>query len=387
MRALPAVKLTSILLPMALLLGGGAASAIDYSYSGFANVTAGRVFSAKGLDIGYPTAQTWPKCPACYVADFSHGSVYETSWTLEPESRAGLQGSVNFTSDFSFTGQLMARHAAKQAKLEIEWAFLSYNLSPKFTLQAGRKRLPLFYFSDFQDVSFAYSWVRVPPDVYGWAVVNYNGANLTYRDDIGGWAVKSNAYAGQEHAKEAPIGKLGRPERQDVSWDHMLGIDLELNRDWFTARFSYNKSKQRSVTWFPEGPLQTSPDPQKFGESSPQTFSSAAFNIDLDNWVARSEFSRITRTPARGSYRGYMIGGGYRIGNFLPMLTVSELRAYSAGDASRHVETDSNIGVTLRYQLNDSSSLKLQVDRSRWDFLDGTDSTRKLVTVSYDLIF
>ncbi|MCV2359849.1 porin [Paucibacter sp. TC2R-5] len=387
MRKLHAVKLPKIGSAIALLFAAGSASAIDYSYSGFANVTAGRVFSGGGLNIGYPNPDTWSKCPSCYVADFSHGSVYETSWTLKPESRAGLQGTVNFTSDFSFTGQLMARHAAEKAKLDIEWAFLSYNLSPKFTLQAGRKRLPLFYYSDFQDVSFAYNWVRVPPDVYGWAVVNYNGANITYRDDIAGWAVKSNAYAGQEHSKDNPIGKLERPERQDISWDNMMGIDLELNRDWFTARFSYNKSKQRSVAWLPEGKVQTSPDPAVYGESSPQTFSSAAFNIDLDNWVGRSEFSRVTRTPARGSYRGYMIGGGYRIGNFLPMLTISQLKAFSSGDASKHVETDSNIGVTLRYQLNDSSSLKLQVDRSRWDFLDGTDSYRKLVTVSYDMIF
>ncbi|MCV2351274.1 porin [Paucibacter sp. Y2R2-4] len=387
MRKLHAVSLQAMAAATSLLALSMPAQAIDFSYSGFANITAGRVFSASGVDIGYPNSSTWTQCPACYVVDFSHGSVYENKWSLAPESRAGLQGTVNFTSDLSFTGQVMARTAAKESKLDLEWAFLSYNLSPKFTLQAGRKRLPLFFYSDFQDVSFAYNWVRVPPDVYGWAVVNYNGANITYRDDIGGWAVKSSAYVGQEHSKDNPIGKLERPERQDISWDNMMGIDLELNRDWFTARFSYNKSKQRSVAHLPEGEVQTSPDPAVYGKSSPQSFSSASFNIDLDNWIGRSEFSRVTRTPARGSYQGFLIGGGYRLGKFLPMVTYTQLKAYSSGDDSTHVETDSNISLTLRYQLNDSSSLKLQVDRSNWDYLNGTSTMRKLVTVSYDLIF
>ena len=52
----------------------------------------------------------------------------------------------------------------------------------------GRKRLPIYY-SDFQDVGFAYTWVRPPTDLYGWEIVSYNGVNATYRGDWGGWAV------------------------------------------------------------------------------------------------------------------------------------------------------------------------------------------------------
>jgi hypothetical protein len=374
-------------LALALLCASSAACAVDYSFSGFANLTAGRVFSSSGIDTGYPTALTWPKCPACFVADYSHGSVYENKWSLAPESRAGVQGTLNFSPDFSFTGQVMARHAAKQAELKLEWAFLSYNLSEKFTLQAGRKRLPLFFYSEFQDVSFAYNWVRVPPDVYGWAAVNYNGANLTYRDAFNGWAIKSSIYAGQEHAKDNPMEQLADPARRDVSWEQMRGIDLELSRDWFSARLSYNRSRQRVLAWLPEGQVQETPDPAQFGKSAPQSFSSLAFNLDKDNWVGRSEFARVNRSPASSSFRGYLIGVGYRLGNLLPLLSYSELKGYSAGSNSTHEGTLSDYALTLRYQLSDSSSLKLQLDRHRWDLLDGTDSRSKLVSMSYDLIF
>lgn len=375
------VRLTPLIAALGLMAAAQQASAVDFSYSGFANLTASKVISGSGEDIGYPETTQWTNCP-CFISDFSHGSVVESKWSLAPESRVGLQGSWTFDPKWSFTAQAMARHAAKKAKLELEWAYVSYNLTPEWTVQAGRKRLPLFMYSDFQDVSFAYNWVRVPPDVYGWAVVNYNGANITYRSDIGGWAVKSNAYVGQEHTKDNPINRLASPTPTDIDWDNMWGVDLELNRDWFTVRAAINKSKQRMI----QNGVQVSPDPAQFGKSSPQTFYSLSVGIDKDAWVVRSELSKVDRSPARGSYYGFLLGVGYRIGNFTPMITSSQLKAYD-NSFSTLQEVDRLLGLTLRYQLNDSSSLKLQYDRSRWDYLNGTETMRKIVTVSYDLVF
>jgi len=122
-----------------------------------------------------------------------------------------------------------------------------------------------------------------------------------------------------------------------------------------------------------------------FGESSPQTYTSLSLNVDRDDLVVRSEFSKVNGAPARGSYRGYLMGVGYRFGNFLPMATVSRLNSYDS--TGKNDEVDRNVGFTLRYQLDDSSALKVQLDRSRWDFLNGSDNTRKLITVSYDFTF
>jgi predicted porin len=365
-------------------LGGicNASQAVEFSYSGFGNITAGKVFSANGLEVGFPDNTRW-RCP-CYIADYSHGSVYESRWTFSPESRFGLQGIASINDALSFTGQVMARSSAQKSELVVEQAYVSYNLSPKWTVQAGRKRLPLFFYSDFQDVAFAYNWTRVPPDVYGWPVVNYNGVNLAFRDDIGGWAVKSSAYFGSEHAKKAPIAKLNDPSRVDVEWENMYGVDLEVNRDWFTVRASINKSKQRRLRLGPNGMEQFSPD-ISYGKYSPQTYSSLSMNVDKDDLVVRSEFSKIDQSSQRGTYSGYLVGAGYRFGKILPMVTVSRFNSFGGNGVAQ--EVDRNISLTLRYQVNDSSFLKVQVDRSRWDFLNGTDNTRKLVTVSYDFTF
>ena len=151
-------------------------------------------------------------------------------------------------------------------------------------------------------------------------------------------------------------------------------------------QFSYNflalnKSKQQQF----RGGVQTSPDPAT-GSHSPQTFAALSFVIDKDNWLLRSELSYIDRSPARGSYRGRMIGAGYRIDKFTPMVTVSQLKAYNSAFTTL-VEKDAMTSFSLRYDLSDTSSIKAQYDRSRWDLLDGNDVRRKLVTVSYDFVF
>lgn len=59
----------------------------------------------------------------------------------------------------------------------------------EWKLQIGRKRLPLYYYSDFQDVGYAYNTVRPSPDVYGWDIVNYNGASLSTTRSLGDWTL------------------------------------------------------------------------------------------------------------------------------------------------------------------------------------------------------
>jgi len=123
-------------------------AAVDFSYSGFGNITAGRVLGATPVSNKYPDPGTWSDCP-CAIVDFAHATAYEQRWAL-PESRLGLQGTANINSDLSFTSQLMVRSVAKKAEASIEWAFLSYNLSPSWTIQAGRKRTPLFFTRTFR---------------------------------------------------------------------------------------------------------------------------------------------------------------------------------------------------------------------------------------------
>ncbi|MEF3019424.1 hypothetical protein V3478_33245, partial [Pseudomonas aeruginosa] len=86
--------------------------------------------------------------------------------------RAGVQGEWQLDPQWSAVAQITARTLQDQ-HVKLEWAYVTYAPTPEWKLQVGRKRIPLYYYSDFQDVGFAYNTVRPSPDVYGWDVVNY----------------------------------------------------------------------------------------------------------------------------------------------------------------------------------------------------------------------
>ena len=141
--------------------------AVDFSGNGFLTLAAGRMLggSVEGMNsVGY-------NCP-CQIADYSQAGVYQSGGLkLGPDSKIGYQGKATVNETLSFTAQAVSR-GAQNGKVDLEWAYGNYSLTPQTTLQFGRKRLPLFYYSETEDVGFSFPWLHLPPQTYGWEVVN-----------------------------------------------------------------------------------------------------------------------------------------------------------------------------------------------------------------------
>jgi hypothetical protein len=177
-------------------------SPIRLSGSGFITLVAGQAFG------GDPVQDSNGYKAPLYVADYAQAGIYEADLlTVRPDSRIGLQGSMHFGTNTSITGQIVSR-GAHGGNVNLEWLYASHNLSDKLTLQIGRKRLPLFYYSETQDVGFTYPWVHLPPQPYGWEIVNYNGINVLYRDQWGDWASSLNFFGGNERRDDNPFWKI-----------------------------------------------------------------------------------------------------------------------------------------------------------------------------------
>lgn len=54
MGRLKAVGICKTMLFLGVVSLTGTSQAIDFTYSGFGNITAGKVFSASGLEVGFP---------------------------------------------------------------------------------------------------------------------------------------------------------------------------------------------------------------------------------------------------------------------------------------------------------------------------------------------
>ncbi len=338
----------------------------EVNLSGFASINAGRVLSGDGV----PQFGT----PATFLADYPIVSAYEEEWDLDPESLFGVQISADLSDGLSATAQVVAR-GANEWDPEFEWAYISYEINDEVTIQAGKKRLPLFYYSDFYDVGYAYVWMRAPADNYTWQIFNYTGLNVLYTTDVGDWSVVTNLYTGKEDDKENKLlGDFffGGAETREI-WKDILGGVINLSRDWFEARFtvmSYTNERyidgERTI-W----------DGKDHRDG---TFYGAAFNFDLDDWFVLTEMSRLDLDD---NYDTRMVTFGYRFNEFTPFVAYSEFEQNEDGG-----EEHNTTSVGLRWDFHSSAAFKLQYDKvadKSFDLAVAGDS--RALTFGIDAVF
>jgi hypothetical protein len=360
----------------ALACAAVSAQAVELNGSGFLTMAVGKMLDSNQDD-------------AYFVGDYGQAGIYEhgDSWKIGPDSKLGLQGSVVFNPQWSATGQVVAR-GAREGKVNLEWLYGTYNASDNLTIQFGQKRLPLFYFSESQDVGFTLPWIRLPPEVYGWDVVNFQGANMIYRDRWGDWNATAELAIGNEKRKDNPYQEIyaGRHTRTDEEWTKIVSVDLTLSGDWLETRFSYMHSDW--ATWDPTDKANT------YSDNGGQSFYSVAAMADYENWVVRSELSYVDRPTGDERDWAAMLGVGYRFGKWLPMITYGKYHGNYI-DPTTPDERWWALMLSLRYDLSSSSALKIQYDM----FHDQSDAgissynasgrygDSRILTIAYEKVF
>ncbi|HEY5994676.1 MAG TPA: hypothetical protein VIU46_08770 [Gallionellaceae bacterium] len=354
---------------------------LSFRGSGFLTLAAGAV-----LNNGPAQNASGYHCP-CFISDYGEAGVYEKGglhW--RPDSKLGLQGSALY-GRYSVTTQVVWRGV--DSVFDMEWLYGDIKLNNNLTLQAGRKRLPLFYYSESQDVGFAIPWAHLPPQLYGWEIINYNGANLLYKDQWGDWSSGMNVFGGNENLKDSPYWKLynGKNSRTDSHWSNIAGAYFTLGNEWLEGRLLYVQSDIQNTILAPV--LQASP-------TTRQKIYGASFNIDYSQWVVRSEFLYINRKESYGGDHAELLGAGYRLGKWLPMATYARYRQSVTLDQTM-AEAHDGISLLLRYDLTTSSDVKVQFDhwknRAQAPFFAATPATANpvgqanLLTLSYDMVF
>ncbi|MCH8537002.1 MAG: hypothetical protein LAT66_04440 [Alkalimonas sp.] len=351
-------------------------AAVDMQYSGFLTIGAGTIIDSKGPGYDYEGFD----CP-CFVSDFNTAGFYERGeigW--KQDSRLGLQATARFRPGLSLTAQGVARGV--DSSLNLEWLYLSYDLTDELTLQVGRKRIPLYYYSDFQDVGLAYIWARPTQALYGWEASNYNGASVRYATYSGRWEIQSSLFAGRETVKKSGFARIYDEVAQDIRWKNIIGADLEVTRDWFTARVVYLQS-DNSITDKPD-------DTEFLSPSDKQQVFGLALNADFGDWLILSEFNTNTRESREDGLKvpapAMSVGVGRRIGAWTPFINYARFWEKAKDDEYEN-ERFIDVSATLRYDLTSSSAFKVQInrfsDRSQFEFVGYTT----LLSANYNLVF
>lgn len=378
----------------ASVVHGEQVSGFEFSGSGFLTIAAGKMLG------GTRASVLDRNCP-CFTADYAQGAVYDgrSGLQLAPDSKLGLQGKAQLSDTrFSVTAQAVSR-GAQNGRIDLEWLYGNYQLTDDTVVQFGRKRLPMFYYSDIQDVGFALPWTHLPPQFYGWEGVNYNGVNLRHQARWGDWAATINVLAGNESNRDSGYWKIynGTQSRTDIKWSNIIGGELTLAKDWYETRVVYIQSDTRrsSVTTWDSVSQSYMPsaDPNLTGNGTRQNIYGLAFNADPGDWIFRSELLYINRPGA--TYKDYaqLVGAGRRFGEWQLMVTASHYGGQAVvamGGDTQGQENHTSRSLTLRYNLTHSSDIKLQLDSQKDQ--GGANWTPKygdarLLTLSYDRVF
>lgn len=368
------------LLPWLLLGWNGQARAGDLQVSGFLTLAGGKASGMSEDPASLSLSDRFAgQCP-CLIADWGHAGVYTRSWSLRPESRVGVQLSYDLSADWHVTGQTVAR-AVPGYRPDLEWAYVTYSGLPGWSFQVGRKRLPLYDYSDYQDVGYAYTWIRPPADVYGWDVVNYNGASASWSGSLGAFQVRASGYAGGETSKRNLYSRLvyGQAEAPlTIKWSGIRGAEASAELHGVTARLAYMTSDYSDTL----NPLKV-----------PQKTYGGSLNADLGDWALRSEFSTFDRKDQGYIAKAMLLSAAYRLGEWTPHLTWSRYRETSTLPSYNPVRNQT-VSVGVRLELTPQSALKVQMDRTRDRGVSADGSVKspfagsaRTLSVAYDLVF
>ncbi len=335
------------------------AQAVDYNFSGFADFTAGDVLAGSNHN-----AYNNYKCP-CFVSNYEYGGIYQNhGWNASNESMVGIQLNAKVDDQLSGVVQVDGR-GLDGYQTTMDWAYLSYNLNNQFTLQAGRKRLPLYMYSDYNYIGYAYPWIRPPVDLYGWEIYSYDGANLQYNNTFGDWALATNTWAGNDSIPNAPgLTNIYNGYPVDTSWRDILGTSVDFSNDYLHFRAVY---MQNSVTQNLPNPgvaaTQTLETPDTLLHASRQQVWGLAFNADYNNWMWKSEYNSVRRPEMGYIGNSYLTGAGYKLKQVTLMYTYSQYWEYtSAYTLYSQPQRDNTRSVVLRWDFHPSVCFKLEYD-------------------------
>jgi hypothetical protein len=363
----------------AAAVGAAEIGPFDVSGSGFLSAVAGKVVRGRSTpeaDLGY-------RCP-CFISDFGQNGVYESrGWQFGPDSRLGLQATASVDAGrYSLTAQAVSR-GSRNGAVNLEWLYGTAAIDGDWTVQIGRKRLPLFISSEVQDVGYALPWTHLAPQLYGWEVVNYNGASVNYQHSYGNWLANAQVMVGNESVHDAGYWQIynGKGSRTDARWQNIAGLELKLSRDWFDVRGVLIQSTTQN--------RKLSIGQTAYSAPAHQRIHGLTFSVDDGVWVGRAEFLYINRRQDYGYDHAQLLAAGRRFGALLAMVSYANYQqvVLAAPDTAEGHDTRT---VVLRYDLGDSMAVKVQYDRWRDKTALNYSSLHgdvQLLSVGFDKVF
>ena len=286
-----------------------------------------------------------------YLSDYPNAGIYDDDLSFAPDTTIGLQLKTSLSDKSDFILQLVNR-GASDFTTDIDWAYLNYNLDHELTIQAGRKRLPLYFYSDFFDLGLAYHWIRPPADNYTWQITSFNGLSLQYESELESWDMLLNVYIGREDDKDNELLTfLASNNPVDETWKNIIGLVAEFSDAQFELRFTVMTSQ-----------LDRYVNDVQISEDVDQLFYGFSVNYTYQQLTVLSELNHYERDEDDIFVDTSMVSLAYIIRNYTPHFTYSKFRQDRTAGSGDELHSTYSIG--LRKDLNKTTAVKLQFDKT-----------------------
>ena len=202
------MKLNKLTLALLSAASFASASHAEIDINGFGNVVGG-ITSSDDQVLGFND-----------TIDFSNDSLF------------ALQVSSDISDKLSATAQIISR-GEDDFDASFEWAYITYNVSPSVTFNAGRFRLPLFAYSSSLDVGYTYHWITAPSVVYDVPFNNLDGVKLGKTGYVSGW----------DYALDVAFGTFkGETLGADNNGDNTALVSGQISNESLTLRAVYGRA-------------------------------------------------------------------------------------------------------------------------------------------------
>jgi len=359
----------------------------DVSFTGYGSIIAGQTLGT--VDDPLNPGQ---KRDQILTADFYDVGQYDNEFSFTPESIFALQATADIGEDLRITAQLVAK-GVDDFEPEFDWFYFTYQASENLTLMAGRRNLPMYYYSEFSEVGYAYPWMRPPSNLYWWQITQFNSLQAMYDFEMGDYSSTLTFFHGNERSEDNVEMKFydelfgGTAESVDELWTDITGINWSVSGDNFDVRFVYFQNDRDRDTIQPDGSI----DP--FDPFS-QTFVGFGGKVDMYPFTFLFDMNIVYYDDVhKTEFPTYLLSVVYNYEKFQPYIVYSKAnqeRTTGAGK-SKDLEEHHILGVGVRYNLFSKASIKIQYD----DFVDeGEESTgwayhgdSQTLTIGLDFIF
>lgn len=256
------------------------------------------------------------------------GAGFSDRWSPKVDSKAGIQLTWEPAPKFKAVLQVISEQDHKGSfNPRVEWANLSYGLTPELTIRAGRTVLPVFMSSDYRKVGYALPTVRPEVELYDLVPIsNSDGVDINYQTRIDSVINSLRLFVGQKSTK--------LPHGFEVNAHDILTLANTMEWQDATLFASYSQARLSEGVIAPlfDGFRAFGPEGQRIADrydlnGTTIRITSLGGRYDPGDWFVNGEWAANRSPSFIGDNRAWYLTAGIRLGSLTPYLTVADRRA------------------------------------------------------------